>query len=166
MRTGFGKKSAGKIGNQSRKKLLLVLSIKLIYLIFFFQAEDGIRDTSVTGVQTCALPISFLVVADDEESKRGRIASNRRVGPTSTGFEGPVRIGRGAVPVAGQKTCLHRPDRAAPASRRRVGEALPVTLGGSGEAGGGFFATAGHQQRKTGSSRGVAEPRELALARV
>src|SRR5437762_7696187 len=26
--------------------------------LFFFQAEDGIRDTSVTGVQTCALPIS------------------------------------------------------------------------------------------------------------
>src|SRR5437764_1596600 len=26
---------------------------------FFFQAEDGIRDTSVTGVQTCALPISY-----------------------------------------------------------------------------------------------------------
>src|SRR2546426_8472032 len=27
--------------------------------IFFFQAEDGIRDYKVTGVQTCALPISF-----------------------------------------------------------------------------------------------------------
>ena len=26
---------------------------------FFFQAEDGIRDWSVTGVQTCALPISL-----------------------------------------------------------------------------------------------------------
>src|SRR5260370_34234509 len=26
---------------------------------FFFQAEDGIRDSSVTGVQTCALPISM-----------------------------------------------------------------------------------------------------------
>src|SRR5207249_9387330 len=26
-------------------------------LIFFFQAEDGIRDLNVTGVQTCALPI-------------------------------------------------------------------------------------------------------------
>src|SRR2546429_2913828 len=26
--------------------------------IFFFQAEDGIRDVAVTGVQTCALPIS------------------------------------------------------------------------------------------------------------
>src|SRR5258706_9166947 len=29
----------------------------LILLFFFFQAEDGIRDWSVTGVQTCALPI-------------------------------------------------------------------------------------------------------------
>src|SRR5437660_4307064 len=27
-------------------------------LLFFFQAEDGIRDGHVTGVQTCALPIS------------------------------------------------------------------------------------------------------------
>src|SRR2546429_3419542 len=26
--------------------------------VFFFQAEDGIRDVAVTGVQTCALPIS------------------------------------------------------------------------------------------------------------
>src|SRR5262249_59249132 len=29
-----------------------------VALFFFFQAEDGIRDWSVTGVQTCALPIS------------------------------------------------------------------------------------------------------------
>mgnify|MGYP007026200031 CR=1 FL=1 len=28
---------------------------------FFFQAEDGIRDYDVTGVQTCALPISQLI---------------------------------------------------------------------------------------------------------
>src|SRR2546427_3409256 len=28
-----------------------------VYLFFFFQAEDGIRDLTVTGVQTCALPI-------------------------------------------------------------------------------------------------------------
>src|SRR2546430_13125991 len=28
---------------------------------FFFQAEDGIRDLTVTGVQTCALPIIFLL---------------------------------------------------------------------------------------------------------
>src|SRR5256885_7162396 len=30
------------------------------FLFFFFQAEDGIRDYKVTGVQTCALPISPL----------------------------------------------------------------------------------------------------------
>src|SRR5260221_10833388 len=30
-----------------------------LLLLFFFQAEDGIRDHCVTGVQTCALPISF-----------------------------------------------------------------------------------------------------------
>src|SRR6266849_908450 len=30
----------------------------LIIFFFFFQAEDGIRDPLVTGVQTCALPIS------------------------------------------------------------------------------------------------------------
>src|SRR2546430_6407345 len=28
------------------------------WVLFFFQAEDGIRDLTVTGVQTCALPIS------------------------------------------------------------------------------------------------------------
>src|SRR2546430_5173859 len=46
----------------------LVLSCPLIFLFhiyihffffFFFQAEDGIRDLTVTGVQTCALPISI-----------------------------------------------------------------------------------------------------------
>src|SRR2546430_6419412 len=30
----------------------------LFWCFFFFQAEDGIRDLTVTGVQTCALPIS------------------------------------------------------------------------------------------------------------
>src|SRR5256886_9773535 len=30
----------------------------VLFLFFFFQAEDGIRDLTVTGVQTCALPIS------------------------------------------------------------------------------------------------------------
>src|SRR5256884_9654576 len=29
---------------------------------FFFQAEDGIRDVAVTGVQTCALPISLMML--------------------------------------------------------------------------------------------------------
>src|SRR5699024_11824426 len=35
-----------------------------LFFFFFFQAEDGIRDRNVTGVQTCALPICFLVKMD------------------------------------------------------------------------------------------------------
>ena len=39
--------------------MCVIAGIKLVVVIcfFFFQAEDGIRDWSVTGVQTCALPI-------------------------------------------------------------------------------------------------------------
>src|SRR2546427_7879737 len=32
-------------------------------IFFFFQAEDGIRDLTVTGVQTCALPISYRMLS-------------------------------------------------------------------------------------------------------
>src|SRR2546426_9578993 len=35
----------------------MTLVILMFILFFFFQAEDGIRDYKVTGVQTCALPI-------------------------------------------------------------------------------------------------------------
>src|SRR2546422_8589083 len=38
-------------------------SVSTIYYFFFFQAEDGIRDVAVTGVQTCALPISSTATA-------------------------------------------------------------------------------------------------------
>src|SRR5207249_6517949 len=44
-------------------------------LAFFFQAEDGIRDRNVTGVQTCALPISgrepWAAVAQDLDDRLG-----------------------------------------------------------------------------------------------
>src|SRR2546429_4491383 len=33
----------------------------VVFFFFFFQAEDGIRDVAVTGVQTCALPILFIL---------------------------------------------------------------------------------------------------------
>src|SRR5437667_2939278 len=36
-----------------------ILYLSCFFFFFFFQAEDGIRDRDVTGVQTCALPISF-----------------------------------------------------------------------------------------------------------
>src|SRR5688500_19468983 len=37
--------------------MLTVIVAYILYVFFFFQAEDGIRDYKVTGVQTCALPI-------------------------------------------------------------------------------------------------------------
>src|SRR2546430_8591990 len=38
---------------------MFMLSLLIMLVFFFFQAEDGIRDLTVTGVQTCALPILF-----------------------------------------------------------------------------------------------------------
>src|SRR3989449_4913531 len=38
--------------------IIALHALSLVYCVFFFQAEDGIRDVAVTGVQTCALPIS------------------------------------------------------------------------------------------------------------
>src|SRR5256885_3861568 len=35
----------------------VISSLRYLFFFFFFQAEDGIRDYKVTGVQTCALPI-------------------------------------------------------------------------------------------------------------
>src|SRR5437773_4075922 len=40
-----------------------------VFCYFFFQAEDGIRDRDVTGVQTCALPIGHDVSARDWQLK-------------------------------------------------------------------------------------------------
>src|SRR5437868_12332996 len=42
---------------------MFLISIYLFFF-FFFQAEDGIRDRNVTGVQTCALPISGSPLAE------------------------------------------------------------------------------------------------------
>src|SRR5215208_2859116 len=49
--------------------------MEYIVFFFFFQAEDGIRDGHVTGVQTCALPISPI------RQKRWCPTHEREVGP-------------------------------------------------------------------------------------
>src|SRR5205823_8454436 len=56
-----------------------------VVVLFFFQAEDGIRDKLVTGVQTCALPIS----ADQAAVDAMRQALN------SLSIDGTVVIGEG-----------------------------------------------------------------------
>src|SRR5256885_8781787 len=73
-----------------------------IYDFFFFQAEDGIRDYKVTGVQTCALPIYVHFVSI--EHKMGIKAS-----PTAVlqygdngGAIGYLRSGEGGVGEEGR----------------------------------------------------------------
>src|SRR5438067_9877568 len=53
---------------------------------FFFQAEDGIRDRNVTGVQTCALPIS-----DPRRPCRLRTLPERRLRPDALAAAGDAR---------------------------------------------------------------------------
>src|SRR2546429_6219920 len=56
-------------------------------VVFFFQAEDGIRDVAVTGVQTCALPICLpgrarlLHAAPPPEGHRGSACSGHSAPP-------------------------------------------------------------------------------------
>src|SRR3712207_7025459 len=58
--------------------------VMIIHVIFFFQAKDDIRDIGVTGVQTCALPISAFN-APDASSLDVRHAGNCPTAiPTST----------------------------------------------------------------------------------
>src|SRR5215510_7665003 len=47
---------------------------------FFFQAEDGIRDGHVTGVQTCALPICLVALAVSALTRSARVAGLAFVG--------------------------------------------------------------------------------------
>src|SRR5215203_5589355 len=61
----------------------------MLFFFFFFQAEDGIRDIGVTGVQTCALPISGCSVV-----------SARSTSPTLA----PPASTSGCPPVFGRST--------------------------------------------------------------
>src|SRR2546429_7110817 len=69
------------------------------WCMFFFQAEDGIRDVAVTGVQTCALPILSLAARDDGArpdaagagpEDRGRSARGRDRPPAGRPHTGPA----------------------------------------------------------------------------
>src|SRR5260221_7773670 len=65
-----------------------------LWFFFFFQAEDGIRDHCVTGVQTCALPIystPYLYSCYDDENESEPLGEQGIVILGS----GPNRIGQG-----------------------------------------------------------------------
>src|SRR5688500_20173124 len=77
-------------------------------IFFFFQAEDGIRDYKVTGVQTCALPISRRMAArTGKASTRARASACRSA---SSGISSKARTPAG------------RSSRASRSEERRVGK--------------------------------------------
>src|SRR2546426_10490388 len=89
--------------------------MSLYFYFFFFQAEDGIRDYKVTGVQTCALPIwavRVFEVAGEVEGERIHCEDARPAGAqrrkrllvrvVAVGGEDDERIHAGLLPVAEQ----------------------------------------------------------------
>src|SRR5690606_40513782 len=81
--------------------------------LFFFQAEDGIRDFHVTGVQTCALPISELAQV---LSAFERCQSD--AAPILVTVTGPPGIGKSRL----RREVLSRASVQARSEERRVGK--------------------------------------------
>src|SRR5699024_11443775 len=71
-----------------------------LYNYFFFQAEDGIRDRNVTGVQTCALPISLGQAGDGLADHRLVDAGGDVLGPGALVDEG-LHVALGEHAAAG-----------------------------------------------------------------
>src|SRR5207244_4547691 len=90
--------------------------------VFFFQAEDGIRDDLVTGVQTCALPIYGTehalvgqVVLEDPQAGEAGV-------PLDQGQLIEVRLGADEVEQLVVLLVRHNQQRAARSEERRVGK--------------------------------------------
>src|SRR6266481_6249252 len=92
------------------------LCLFLVIFFFFFQAEDGIRDGTVTGVQTCALPIYYRMAGarrrDDDVPPLRRLSSLRFAPPRST--MGLVVHGR----LTKQKQYSSNPPEPSPGARK------------------------------------------------
>src|SRR5438874_10178119 len=88
---------------------------------FFFQAEDGIRDLYVTGVQTCALPICRVHRLEDLEdpAREGDVSLRLRPAQRPEGTL-PGRLARAAAQP--RSTSEKRPKRAFRSEERRVGK--------------------------------------------
>src|SRR5256886_7003157 len=85
--------------------------------VFFFQAEDGIRDLTVTGVKTCALPIyperGWRVMRRLSNRARQHSLDNR----LPAGSEGPVQPGGDGSSEISSRELLH-----GRSEERRVGK--------------------------------------------
>src|SRR6266542_6377272 len=108
-----------------------------IYCFFFLQAEDGIRDATVTGVQTCALPISGKRPIDSgsRRMKRAiRLSESRMPAPKTTYAQRqPARLTSRWARGGSAKVPRLPPAVAMPTAspRRRVNHLATVALHGT-----------------------------------
>src|SRR2546426_6472509 len=125
-----------------------------VYIFFFFfQAEDGIRDYKVTGVQTCALPISAApgcpgwaeragARRETPRAAAGPAATRRRAGRSSAGAGRTVEWRKHRPPAAGGPlarsvggTTTHTPrTRCRPLRERRTARRTRARRRGCGRA--------------------------------
>src|SRR2546429_726260 len=73
-------------GNVMMMRAIVPVHAHAVLLVFFFQAEDGIRDVAVTGVQTCALPISDVDIASARTIPVMAMSTSASVSPRSIAF--------------------------------------------------------------------------------
>src|SRR5687768_17651487 len=88
--------------------------------IFFFQAEDGIRDVAVTGVQTCALPIYFgerIAVFEATHGSAPRYRGTDRANPMALMLSGAMMLRH-----LGEIDAGDRLEAAVRSEERRVGK--------------------------------------------
>src|SRR5688572_6999476 len=89
----------------------------VLLIVFFFQAEDGIRDLTVTGVQTCALPISVRALRESVRYNVNVVSQTlavlgkivRRELAAKSALSGPLEIAAlsGAAARSGFKNLLY-----------------------------------------------------------
>src|SRR2546421_2992776 len=97
---------------------VLTVYLELLFVFFFFQAEDGIRDLIVTGVQTCALPISL-----EAAQCRGELILLSAGDPRLDGLEIPRLLGDLALgQVVGARQRQGADQRDVRSEERRVGK--------------------------------------------
>src|SRR5688500_19694011 len=78
-------------------------------ILFFFQAEDGIRDYKVTGVQTCALPISWVEGVQLTERKLRNVLESEGVTPIeAVGQQFDPNLHEAVVHEIGRASCRER----------------------------------------------------------
>src|SRR3989440_6729874 len=106
------------VGEEGRGRLLTRCKMN-IYFFFFFQAEDGIRDLIVTGVQTCALPIFKLSKSETDNTLKINKISSPEANYTSSrlftskvyqfeNFPEPKNATEGMIIQIGRASCRER----------------------------------------------------------